>query len=37
MKGIRNLSFLSIKGLEIHFMAVKKLRNCSDFVIYSYF
>ena len=37
MKGIRHLSFLSIKGLEMRFMAVKKLRNCSGFVIYSYF
>ena len=37
MKGIRNLSSLSIKGLEMHFMAVKKSRNCSGFVIYSYF
>ena len=31
-EGIQNLSFLSIKGLEMHFMAVKKSRNRSGFV-----
>lgn len=25
------------KGLQMHFMAVKKSRKCSDFVVYSYF
>ena len=40
MKGKGNLSFRSVKspkGQQMHFMAVKKKRKGSGFVIYSYF
>ena len=40
MKGKGNLLFRSVKspkGQQMHFMAVKKKRKGSGFVIYSYF